>query len=198
MKHSTHFLIVAIAFAFGLPAPVARAHCDTLSGPVVVAAKEALAAADVTPVMKWIQAGDEAEVRQAFERAVAVRRVSEPAAALADQWFFETLVRLHRAGEGVAYTGLRAETAAEPGIEAADHALQAGNIDSLTAATTAAVAAAIRGKFEHVQHLRAKADDSVESGRAYVAAYVEYIHFVARIAALADGAAGTSPAHHHD
>ena len=34
---------------------VARAHCDTLDGPVVTTAKAALEKGDVTPLLKWVR-----------------------------------------------------------------------------------------------------------------------------------------------
>jgi hypothetical protein len=106
---STNFLrsIVIAAAATALvqaPARTAGAHCDTLDGPVVVDARAALAAGDVTEVLKWVQAGDEPEIRAAFDRTLAVRAAGGAALELADTWFFETLVRVHRAGEGAPYT----------------------------------------------------------------------------------------------
>jgi len=85
----------------------ASAHCDTLNGPVVTAARVALQRGDVTPVLKWVKSTEEREVRDAFRRTMAVRGASAEARDLADLYFFETLVRLHRQGEGEPYTGLK-------------------------------------------------------------------------------------------
>ena len=52
----------------------AWAHCDTLDGPVVSAARQALASANVSPVLAWVQTKDEGEIRAAFEKALNVRR----------------------------------------------------------------------------------------------------------------------------
>jgi hypothetical protein len=41
-----------------------RAHCDTLDGPVVKTAQEALEKGDVTPVLKWVQNDQEGGSRQ--------------------------------------------------------------------------------------------------------------------------------------
>ncbi|HOB97871.1 MAG TPA: DUF6448 family protein [Verrucomicrobiota bacterium] len=38
-----------------------QAHCDTMDGPVVLAAKSALGTKDVTPVLKWVKEDAEAE-----------------------------------------------------------------------------------------------------------------------------------------
>jgi len=85
----------------------ASAHCDTLNGPVVTAARVALQRGDVTSVLKWVKSTEEREVRDAFRRTMAVRGASAEARDLADLYFFETLVRLHRQGEGEPYTGLK-------------------------------------------------------------------------------------------
>jgi hypothetical protein len=117
--------LTAAALALILIAPqAARAHCDTLDGPVVADARLALAKADVTPVLKWLQADDEQEVRESFARALAVRKLGPEAQSLADTHFFETLVRIHRASEGAPYTGLKAAGTVEPVVAKADQALQ--------------------------------------------------------------------------
>jgi len=72
----------------------------------------ALAAGDVTPVLKWVPVNDEQLIRTAFQNTVQVRKLGGQAQKLADMYFFETLVRIHRAGEGASYTGLK------PGMEA--------------------------------------------------------------------------------
>ncbi len=81
-------------------------HCDTLEGPVIIAAKKAPENNDVNLVLTWVQKDDEPEIRKAFEKTMAVRKTSKEAMELADMYFFETLVRIHRAGEGAPYTGI--------------------------------------------------------------------------------------------
>jgi hypothetical protein len=157
----------------------AAAHCDTMDGPVVTAAKLALKTGDVTPVLKWVRPADESKVRVAFERAMKVRALSPEAREVADNYFFETLVRVHRAGEGEPYTGLKpAGTEVEPGIALADKVLETGSSDEVVKQVTSEVAKGIQQRFAHAQEARRHADDGVEAGRQYVAAYVEFIHYV--------------------
>ncbi len=192
-------IVLAAAFAVTQP-PLAHAHCDTLDGPVVTAARRALSTGDLTPVFKWIKKDREPELRAAFERALSVRSLSPQARELADTFFFETLVRIHRAGEGAPYNGLKSE-AAEPAIVAADQALESASPESLVKAVTGDVAAGLLARFGVVLEARKHADESVEAGRAYVAAYVEYVHFVERLhAASAAGAAHQQETEdtHHD
>jgi len=41
-----------------LAPPAARAHCDTLDGPVVLAARKALETGKVNPVLAWVPAAE--------------------------------------------------------------------------------------------------------------------------------------------
>jgi hypothetical protein len=157
------------------------AHCDTLEGPVVAAAKEALAKGDVTPALAWVQPEQEKEVRDQFERAIKVRRQSPEARQMADLYFFETVVRLHRIGEGAPYTGLHSGTRLEPVIAWTDEALEAGTPDGVIRLVTGQIAAGIRRRFSETLDAKKRAGESVEAGRAYVAKYVDYTHFVERL-----------------
>lgn len=168
---------------------MARAHCDTLNGPVVAAAKAALAKGDVTPVLKWIKPEQEAEVRDAFKRTLVVRDKGPEAQALADMYFFETLVRIHRAGEGAPYTGLKAEEI-EPPVAAADKALETGASEELVQMLTRKVADGIRDRFKDTLERKKTAEKSVEAGRKFVEAYVPFTHYVERIYVAAEQAHG--------
>jgi hypothetical protein len=191
MKYSLRLVgLVAVLPLFPL---VVHAHCDTMDGPVIAAARTAFAKNDVTPVLKWVQPQSEAEIRASFERASQARGESPAAARLAETWFFETLVRVHRAGEGAPYTGLKAEAAVDAGIDAADAALESGDGHDLVHATIAPLQTLLERKYDRVRALQAHADESVAAGREYVAAYVDFVHFAERLAAL--GAAGPAAAH---
>jgi len=181
----------AVALA-SLWTPEAGAHCDTMDGPVVTAAKLALEKGDSTPVLKWVAKDREDELKAAFARTLAARKSSPEARDVADAWFFETLVRVHRAGEGEPYTGLRpAGTPAEPGIHEADRALASGDVDELAKALAAAVEQGVRQRFARAAGAKERAEKSVEAGREYVSAYVEFLHYVERVHAVAAG-----PTHH--
>ncbi len=172
----------------------AGAHCDTLDGPVVQAARAALAKGDVTDVLKWVRQEDEPAVREAFKKTLVVRTKGPEARELADGYFFETLVRLHRAGEGAPYTGLKAAgTELGPAVSGADEALETGNVDKLVKLVSEAAAAGIRRRFAEAAEARKHADENVPAGRKYVAAYVEFVHYAER---LFDDA--THPAGHAD
>jgi uncharacterized protein DUF6448 len=60
-----------------------------------------------------------------------VRKAGGEARDLADMYFFETLVRVHRAGEGAGYTGLKPAGHVEPPVAAADAAIENGKLQGL-------------------------------------------------------------------
>ena len=173
--------IITLMAGLSMVLPSLNAHCDTINGPVVVAARQALASGDLTPVLKWIPQASEAEIRAAFARTLQVRAAGPAARDLADSYFFETLVRLHRAGEGEPYTGLKPATDVYPTVAAADQALQRGAPDALIRAMTEEVTTEIRRRFESVSRARKTADQSVEAGRKYVAAYVALMHYLEQV-----------------
>ena len=173
-----HHLSIIIAVLLLFPA-VARGHCDSLDGPVVKAAERALETRDVARAFVWIPAEDETEVRAAFDKALAVRALGGTARELADQYFFETVVRLHRRSEGEEYTGLKpAGRDLGPVIPAADQAILKMSAEPLVSLLTEEVARGVRQHFEAVLRARIFPGSSVEAGRQYVKAYVDFIHYV--------------------
>src|SRR5574338_382108 len=108
------------------------AHCDTMDGPVVKAAREALRTRNVNLVLIWVNENDEAEVKEKFQQTLAVRKLNRQAKELADNYFFESLVRMHRLGAGEPYTRLKPHgTDLGPVIPLADKSLAAGSADQL-------------------------------------------------------------------
>jgi hypothetical protein len=171
------------------------AHCDTLNGPVVTDARQALEKGELTLVLKWVKKERETEIRDAFKRTLAVRSKGADARELADLYFFETVVRIHRAGEGAPYTGLKpAETELDPAVAAGDQALTSGSVDGLVKMITDLVAAGIRERFKRTLTTQEHAGHNVEAGREFVAAYVDFVHYAER---LYTDAKGQSP-HHHE
>ena len=200
-------LIKAVAFALCVYIwsihSIAGAHCDTLDGPVVTTAKAALEKGDVTSVLKWVRKEDEKDIQELFGKTLVVRKQGKEAKELAEMYFFETLVRIHRAGEGAPYSGLKTGPA-EPFIIAADKALESGSADTLVKLMTDDVAKGVRERFEHAKETKKHSDESVEAGRKFVEAYVEFTHYVERLYMDATGPSGHSRVqegkaeeHHH-
>jgi hypothetical protein len=182
----------------------ALAHCDALDGPVINLARQSLEKGDVKIILPWVAADKEAEIRKAFDLTMAVRGKGEKEKELADMYFFETLVRVHREGEGAAYTGLKpAGLDLGQAIPAADKALESGNPGPLLKLMNEKIHAGIHKYYMEAKEKKAHAGESVEAGRAYVQAYVPYLHFVERLYAdattpIAHGSGeGTHPATGH-
>ncbi len=155
------------------------AHCDGMDGPVVAAAKKALETGDVNLVLIWVQKKDEAEIKKVFQKTLAVRKLNPEAKELADMYFFETLVRIHRAGEGAPYTGLKpAGRDLGPAIPAADKAIVDGKLEPLFKLLTETIHNGLHEKFKEVVAKKNFKKDDVEAGREYIGAYVLFIHYV--------------------
>ena len=185
--------VVAVLLLTVFGAPIgAMAHCDTLDGPVVEAARVALEKGDITPLLKWVRADEEKNIRAAFQETLAVRALGSEAKEFADRYFFETLVRIHRAGEGAPYTGLKPGAAIDPAVALADQALEGGSVEKLVKVLTDAMANGIRERFAHAYENQKHADDSVSAGREFVESYVVFTHYVEGLHALIKGNA----AHH--
>jgi hypothetical protein len=183
LTFSKKLLMPLLSSVFIVVTPeMAIAHCDSMDGPVVKAAKKALDTGDVNLVLIWVQKKDEPAIRTAFENTLAVRKLNPQAKELADVYFFETLVRIHRAGEGAPYTGLKpAGTVVEPGIDAADKAVEKGSADELLKNLTDTVQKGIRVHFTHLMEKKNYKKDDVETGREFVGAYVVFIHYVEQL-----------------
>jgi hypothetical protein len=189
MKKIALTVTMVLTLALLLPG-LAWAHCDALDGPVVTEARAALEANDVKPLLKWVSAKDEAEIREAFAQTVAVRKLGPEAKKVADTSFFETLVRVHRAGEGAPYSGLKPAGMIDPAFVKADRVLEGGSIDELANAIATHAAGGLRERYARAAEARKHANDSVEAGREYVEAYVTYIHYVEGISNLIHGVGG--------
>ena len=180
----TQIIIVLSSFfaiIFFVPT-LTNAHCDTMNGPVVKAAQKALETGNVNLVLIWVQPGDEAVIKEAFNKTLKIRSVSPEAREMADMYFFETLVRIHRAGEGEPYTGLKpAETEVAPGIEAADQAIEKGATDLLLKHLHETIDNGITEHFNEVAGTRGYGKNDLTAGRKYVKNYVTFIHYVERL-----------------
>jgi len=192
MKAKFHFpkgllIFVILITIFKLIPVTVYAHCDTLDGPVISDAKVALEKGDATPVLKWVNKEYEPEIRSAFNKTLAVRAKGAEAKELADMYFFEALVRIHRAGEGAPYTGLKPAGAVEPIVTLADKAIESGRVDDLAGKISGLVSQGIRERFNRLMDKKKYVNESVEAGREYVEVYVSFVHYLERLHNEAEG-----------
>ena len=174
-------LVVLLMIVFR-ESPTAFAHCDGMDGPVVKAAQRALETNNINLVLIWVREKDEGAIKKAFEKTLVVRNLNTEAKELADMYFFETLVRLHRAGEGASYTGLKPSGRdLGPAIPAADKAIEDESTESLIKLLTGTMQSGIKEYFNQVIIKKNFNKDDVTAGREYVGAYVEFIHYVEQL-----------------
>ncbi len=146
-------------------------HCDSLDGPVVTAAKTALAQRQAALVLPFVPRSGETEVRRAFDRVLHVRDKGAETRELADLWFYETVVRIHRAGEGASYTGLKPAGLPEgPAIELAEEAVNSGSPTALANFLKSEVEREVERRLARVTALGASADGDIDANREYVEA----------------------------
>lgn len=174
--------VLLVFFVLGVTAAPAVAHCDTYDGPVVQAGQKALAAGNLDFALIWVKPAAESELRAVFKQAVEVRKLGAKARELADQFFLETLVRLHRAGEGEPYTGIKPKgTEVGPAIKAADAAITSRSPRAVSTLLTDATNAGLHRRLELVLARREYKPTDIKRGRDYVEAYVAFTHYVERI-----------------
>ena len=175
-------------------------HCDSMDGPVVAAARQALDEEDVNLILPYVKAGAAADVKLAFDRVVRARKAGPAAREVADLYFYETAVRLHRAGEGAPYTGLKpAGLDVGPVIPVAEKAFVTGSPEELIHLLSRVLRQEVHQRFEHVRHMRGYPPGDVEKAREYVEARLGlevYSHqlYLAMMASPHEGAHG----HRHD
>lgn len=181
--------IAAVTVLFLATPRNAAAHCDTLDGPVIQDARKAIVAKDITPILKWVKPQDEKIVKAAFNKVLTSKAKNHEEV---EHKFFATLVKIHRAGEGAPFTGLKPAGAVEPAVAEADRALASGSADALVKLITDDIAAGIKTRYEHAAATYKNKDESVAQGREFVEAYVAFTHYVERLHqdATAKGAHG--------
>jgi len=141
-----------------------------MDGPVVTAAKKALEAGNVNLILPYVPKEGEAEVIRAFEKVMKVRK-DPTAREVADLYFFETVVRIHRMGEGAPYEGLKPAGLSEgPVIPVAEKAIETGSPDELVGTLSDMLREEVTHRLEHVMHLKKNTDKSVGDAREYVEA----------------------------
>lgn len=166
----------------------ASAHCDTEDGPAVTDGRRALETGNVNIALKWVHEDSEDAVRDAFDRAVVVRALSPEARDLADRYFLDVLVRIHRAGEGAGFEGIKpAGTDVPAQVVAADEALAAGRIDPLRGLVDDERWEELERRFDRAVSLKDFDVDDLVAAREYMDAYVSFFKY-------AEG----HDHHHHD
>ena len=183
-------LMTAIIFAISNPV---NAHCDSYDGPLIKDALKALETNNVSLVLKWIEPADEKEITDLFNKTYALKTGDQEIYSIVEKHFLETLVRLHREGEGQPFTGLKPAGSASPIVVMADQALADHDIDELLGKLDNHINSVIREKYNKVEKLGKIKETDTQTGREFVAAYVDYAHTLEAIHSVIE----TGGAHGH-
>jgi hypothetical protein len=184
MKKYFNFVFISsfLTFVFIFSSQQVSAHCDGLDGPVVKAGKKALETENVNLVLIWIKKEFEDEINNAFQKTLTVRKLSPEAKEMADMYFFETLVRLHRLGEGAPYTGLKpAGRDLGPAIPLADKSIEENSAKELLELLTDEVHKGLHQYFQNVISKKDYNPNDINAGREFIESYVVFVHYVERI-----------------
>lgn len=184
-----------------LGAPAAWGHCDSVDGPVAKAVQKALETGNVNRVLPYAPASAEAELKATFAEARKVRELGADARRLADRLFLETAIRLHRAGEGAAFTGVKpAGIDYGPMIGAAERALETGDLQPVKIVLLESVDHVLGEQLAHVRELQKVSTEpadyeQVAAARERISAELGFITFAE---GLRQAALGKAPVHHED
>jgi hypothetical protein len=155
-----------------------RAHCDRVNGPVAVAAKQALETGNVSKALIWVGEQQAEELRSKFQQSLKVYNSGEESRQLAERYFMETTVRLHREAEGMPYTGLKPAQPSSEDIQTAEQALDSGNLSPVTDLLASEIRQKTSELYQQAMQAKESRSQSVEAGRRWVDAYVKYIVYV--------------------
>jgi hypothetical protein len=151
-------------------------HCDTRDGPVVKAAQKALETGNLNYVLIWIPQESEEELQRVFEKTLRARRAGRDAQEVADDWFFETAIRLHRAGEGAPYTGMKPAGLSEgPVVPRAEKAIGTGDPKETIDFILKTVEDDLRDRFHHLMEKKEYDINDVAAGREFIEGYIGWV-----------------------
>lgn len=173
-------------------------HCDTKDGPVILAAQKALSTGNVNLILIWVQPKDESTIKEIFKKTLELRKVSPEVRMAIDNCFFETVVRIHRAGEGVAYTGLKDSIEVEVPIAESDKALESGSLTEVMKLLNEIIQEKVNEKFKDAISKRDYDPNNIAAGRESVESYVTFIHYVEGIYNAANIGEGIHQGHEEE
>jgi len=181
-NHRIALRMVCVAMGCGLLlsslAVKAHGHCDTESGPVAIAASKALQTGKFETVAIWVAEAQSQELQERFQECLSVYQMRGEAKKMAERYFMETAVRLHREAEGMSYTGLKPPQPLPQDVAEAEKALETGNVKPLTNLLSRELQQETQKWFRRALEARKLKDKSIRYGREWVDAYVKYVIYV--------------------
>lgn len=170
-------LFMALAI-FAMVPTMASAHCDTMDGPTAADGQKAIQTNNVNYVLKWVKPEEEKEIKEIFDLSMKVSKLSPEAKEISEKYFFDSLIRIHRAGENAPFTGVKpAGTPIDEKVAAADKSIEIGNLSPLDNLVPEDKKPELKERFEKVMALKNFDENNIEAGREYIEAYVSFFHF---------------------
>jgi hypothetical protein len=137
---------------------------------------KALETGNINHVLIWIPEASEKELKNVFARTLRARKSGGDAQDVADDWFFETAIRLHRAGEGAPYTGMKPAGLNEgPVVPKAEKAIETGNPDESIGFILKTIEDDLKHRFHHVMDKKRYDVDDVAAGREFIEAFIGWV-----------------------
>ncbi|MDW7678898.1 MAG: DUF6448 family protein, partial [Bacillota bacterium] len=147
-------------------------------GPTAVDGIKALESGNINHALKWIMPEGEEELTHIFQLSLKVRRLNDDARELADRYFLENLVRIHRAGEGAPYTGLQpVGVPIDEKVAAADTCIETGDLTPLKGLVSPEEIPELEKRLRKALALKHFDVNDVQAGREYIEAYVSFFKF---------------------
>jgi hypothetical protein len=171
-------------------------HCDTRDGPVVKAAKKALETGNLNYILIWIPKESEKELKEIFEKTLRARKSGKDAKDVADDWFFENSIRLHRAGEGAPYTGMKPAGLSEgPVVPRAEKAIETGDPKETIGFIQKTIEDDLHHRFQRAMEKKEYDVNDVAAGREYIEAFIGWVVYSHHLWQSVTSAAGHGEKH---
>ncbi len=171
-------------------------HCDTRDGPVVRAAKKVLETGNPGYALIWVPEESEKELKEIFRKTLKARKAGKEAQEVADDWFFENTIRLHRAGEGAPYTGMKPAGRSEgPVVPRAESAIETGNSQETIDFILGTVEDDLTRRFHVVMDRKNYDVNDVAAGREFIEAFIGWVVYSHHLYEYVKGGGGHKEKH---
>lgn len=139
-------------------------------------------------VLIWVPKAAEKELKESFEKTLLARKFGKEAKQVADDWFFETAIRLHRAGEGAPYTGLKPAGLDEgPVVPRAEKAIESGDPQEAIGFVLHTIEMELHRRFNQVNAKKKYDENDVAAGREYVHAFINFVVYSHHLYSMVKG-----------
>lgn len=173
--------ILASIFMFVLmlgSASISQAHCDRVNGPVATDARKALETGEISHALIWVTDQQAEELESKFDQSLKVYTNGDDSQELAELYFMSEIVRLHREAEDMPFTGLKPAQPSAQDIQIAEKALTSGELTPVTEMLASEIRKKTSELYNKAMEAQSRKDESIEAGREWVNAYVQYIVYV--------------------